>query len=157
MSENLDKKNLLKKSVITMAKLKVYKDGTPFTGVIGRTVEESSPAWPEPEHPGEGSPNVIFFVLDDVGYGQLSPFGGLVETPVLDELAKNGLTYTNMHTTALCSPSRGCILTGRNHHSIGLASITETSTGTPATTASCPSTRGCFLKCSCKKVTTPSA
>ena len=125
-----------------MAKLKVYKDGTPFTGVIGRTVEESSPAWPEPGHPREGSPNVIFFVLDDVGYGQLSPFGGLVETPVLDELAKNGLTYTNMHTTALCSPSRGCILTGRNHHSIGLASITETSTGYPGYNGILPFDKG---------------
>ena len=60
---------------------------------------------------------MLFLVLDDVGYGQLSCFGGLVETPVLDSLAANGLRYTNMHTTALCSPSRGCILTGRNHHS----------------------------------------
>jgi arylsulfatase len=74
---------------------------------------------------------VLFFVLDDVGYGQLSCFGGLVETPVIDSLADSGLRYTNMHTTALCSPSRGCILTGRNHHSLGLASITETSTGYP--------------------------
>ncbi len=69
--------------------------------------------------------------MDDVGYGQLSAFGGLAETPVIDSLAENGLRYTNMHTTALCSPSRGCILTGRNHHSLGLASITETSTGYP--------------------------
>jgi arylsulfatase A-like enzyme len=111
--------------------IKTYKDGTPFTGVIGRTTEESSPAWPEAPRPPEGAPNVLFFVLDDVGYGQLSCFGGLVETPVLDSLAANGLTYNNMHTTALCSPSRGCILTGRNHHSLGLASITETSTGYP--------------------------
>ena len=125
-----------------MTKLKTYKDGTPFTGVIGRTTEESSPAWPEPERPPEGAPNVIFFVLDDVGYGQLSPFGGLVETPVLDELAKNGLCYTNMHTTALCSPSRGCILTGRNHHSIGLASITETSTGYPGYNGILPFDKG---------------
>ena len=81
--------------------IKTYKDGTPFTGVIGRTTEESSPAWPEPPRPPEGAPNVLFFVLDDVGYGQLSCFGGLVETPVLDSLAANGLRYTNMHTTAL--------------------------------------------------------
>ena len=111
--------------------IKTYKDGTPFTGVIGRTTAESSPAWPESPRPAEGAPNVLFFVLDDVGYGQLSAFGGLVETPVIDSLADNGLRYTNMHTTALCSPSRGCILTGRNHHSLGLASITETSTGYP--------------------------
>ena len=85
---------------------------------------------------------MLFFVLDDVGYGQLSSFGGLVETPVLDSLAANGLRYTNMHTTALCSPSRGCILTGRNHHSIGLASITETSTGYPGYNGVLPFDRG---------------
>ena len=122
--------------------IKTYKDGTPFTGVIGRTTEESSPAWPEPPRPPEGAPNVLFFVLDDVGYGQLSCFGGLVETPVIDSLAANGLRYTNMHTTALCSPSRGCILTGRNHHSIGLASITETSTGYPGYNGILPFDRG---------------
>ena len=122
--------------------IKTYKDGTPFTGVIGRTTEESSPAWPEPPRPPEGAPNVLIFVLDDVGYGQLSSFGGLVETPVLDSLAANGLRYTNMHTTALCSPSRGCILTGRNHHSIGLASITETSTGYPGYNGILPFDKG---------------
>jgi arylsulfatase A-like enzyme len=125
-----------------MAKLKTYKEGTPFNGVIGRTIEESSPAWPELGRPPEGAPNVIFFVLDDVGYGQLSPFGGLVETPVLDSLAENGLRYTNMHTTALCSPSRGCILTGRNHHSLGLAAITELSTGYPGYNGIMPFDRG---------------
>ena len=122
--------------------LKTYKDGTPFTGVIGRTTEESSPAWPEAPRPSEGAPNVLFFVLDDVGYGQLSCFGGLVETPVLDSVAANGLCYTNMHTTALCSPSRGCLLTGRNHHSIGLASITETSTGYPGYNGILPFDKG---------------
>ena len=122
--------------------IKIYKDGTPFTGIIGRTTEESSPAWPEPPRPPEGAPNVLFFVLDDVGYGQLSCFGGLVETPVLDSLAANGLRYTNMHTTALCSPSRGCILTGRNHHGLGLASITELSTGYPGYNGVLPFDRG---------------
>ena len=122
--------------------IKTYKDGTPFTGVIGRTAEESSPAWPEPPRAPDGAPNVLFFVLDDVGYGQLSSFGGLVETPVLDSVAANGLRYTNMHTTALCSPSRGCILTGRNHHSIGLATITETSTGYPGYNGILPFDRG---------------
>lgn len=125
-----------------MAKLKTYKDGTPFTGVIGRTTEESSPAWPEPPRPPEGAPNVVFFVLDDVGFGQLSSFGGLVETPVMDKLAANGLRYNNMHTTALCSPSRGCFLTGRNHHSLGLASITETSTGYPGYNGILPFDKG---------------
>ncbi|MBR8831398.1 MAG: hypothetical protein N5P05_002045 [Chroococcopsis gigantea SAG 12.99] len=125
-----------------MSELKTYPDGTPFTGVIGRTVEESSPAWPEPVCAPDGAPNVIFFVLDDVGYGQLSSFGGLVETPNLDRLAAKGLRFTNMHTTALCSPSRGCILTGRNHHSLGLASITETSTGYPGYNGILPFDKG---------------
>jgi arylsulfatase A-like enzyme len=122
--------------------LKTYKDGTPFTGVIGRTAEESSPAWPEPPRPPEGAPNVLIFVLDDVGYGQLSSFGGLVETPVIDSLAANGLRYTNVHTTALCSPSRACIMTGRNHHSMGLGTIAETSTGFPGYNAILPFNKG---------------
>ncbi|MFZ2362205.1 MAG: arylsulfatase [Anaerolineae bacterium] len=122
--------------------LKTYKDGTPFTGIIGRTIEESSPAWPDAPRPTEGAPNVLFFVLDDVGYGQLSCFGGLVETPVIDSLADNGLRYTNMNTTAVCSPTRACILTGRNHHSVGMASITETSTGYPGYNGMLPFDRG---------------
>ena len=85
---------------------------------------------------------MVFFVLDDVGFGQLSPFGGLVETPVLDSLAAEGLRYTNVHTTALCSPSRGAILTGRNHHSLGLACITEAATGYPGYNGVLPFDRG---------------
>jgi arylsulfatase A-like enzyme len=111
--------------------LKEYKPGSTFPGVIGRTVSESSPAWPEPNRAKEGSPNVIFFVLDDVGYGQMSAYGGLVNTPNIDRLVENGLRYTNMHTTALCSPTRSCILTGRNHHSNGVAGIMEFATGFP--------------------------
>ncbi len=79
-----------------------------------------------------GAPNVVIFVLDDVGYGQLSAFGGLCETPKLDRLADQGLRYANFHTTALCSPTRGCVLTGRNHHTLGLSAITELSMGYPA-------------------------
>jgi arylsulfatase len=76
-------------------------------------------------------PNILFIVLDDTGFGQLGCFGGPMETPNLDSLAANGLRYNNMHTTALCSPTRSCILTGRNHHSNGMACITEGSTGYP--------------------------
>jgi arylsulfatase A-like enzyme len=71
-------------------------------------------------------------VWDDVGYGQMSPFGGLCNTPTLEKLASRGLRYTNFHTTALCSPTRGCLLTGRNHHALGLSAITEISIGYPA-------------------------
>ncbi len=111
--------------------IKEYKPGTTFHGVIGRTVEESSPAWPRPLRARPGSPNVLFIVLDDTGFGQLSCYGGLCNTPHFDRLAENGLLYTNMHTTALCSPTRACILTGRNHHSNHMAGITEISTGYP--------------------------
>ncbi|MGH9229905.1 MAG: arylsulfatase, partial [Acidimicrobiales bacterium] len=108
-----------------------YQQGSDFPGVIGRTVDESTPAWPAPARAKEGAPNVLFFVLDDVGYGQLSTFGGLVDTPNIDRVAATGLRYANMHTTALCSPTRSCILTGRNHHSSGVACIMELATGYP--------------------------
>ena len=111
--------------------LKEYKHGAAFPGTIGRTVNDSSPAWPEPNRARTGAPNVLFWIIDDVGYGQMSAFGGLVNTPNIDRLANNGLRYTNMHTTALCSPTRACMLTGRNHHSNGLAAITEFATGYP--------------------------
>ncbi len=115
-----------------MAELEEYPLGTQFPGVTARTLDRSSPAWPTRRRAPEGSPNVIIFVLDDVGFGQLSPFGGLCDTPTLDRLAGGGLRYTNFQTTALCSPTRGCLLTGRNHHALGLSAITEISIGYPA-------------------------
>jgi arylsulfatase A-like enzyme len=108
-----------------------YKPGTAFPGVIERTVDRSSPAWPMPLRAKEGAPNVLFIVLDDTGFGQFGCYGSPIETPNLDSLAESGLCYSNMHTTALCSPSRTCILTGRNHHSNNMACITEGSTGFP--------------------------
>ena len=125
-----------------MPKIVEYKPGTPFPGIIGNTLDESSPAWPEPVRAQEGAPNVIFFVWDDVGYGQMSAFGGLCETPTLDALANRGLRYTNFQTTALCSPTRGCVLTGRNHHTLGLSAITELSMGFPAHNAHVGSEHG---------------
>jgi arylsulfatase len=119
-----------------------YPQGSKFPGRIGLTTTDSSPAWPEPIRAGEGSPNVLFFILDDVGYGQLSSFGGLVETPNIDRVAEMGLRYANMHTTALCSPTRSCVLTGRNHHSNGVASIMETATGYPGYDARMPFENG---------------
>jgi arylsulfatase len=99
--------------------------------VIGRTADESTPAWPEPLRAKEGAPNVLFIVQDDTGFGQLGCYGSPIKTPNLDELAAKGLRFSNMHTTALCSPTRSCILTGRNHHSNGMSCITEGSTGYP--------------------------
>ena len=86
--------------------LKEYKPGNTFPGVIGRTWDQSSPAWPEPLRAQEGAPNVLFIILDDTGFGQLGSYGSPIETPNLDALAANGLLYNNMHTTALCSPTR---------------------------------------------------
>ncbi|MFC2030656.1 arylsulfatase [Chloroflexota bacterium] len=109
--------------------LKEYKPGTAFTGVVGRTYDQSEPAWPEPPRAREGAPNVLFIVLDDTGFGNLGCYGSPIATPNLDSLAEGGVRYSNMHTTALCSPTRTCILTGRNHHSNNMACITEGSTG----------------------------
>ena len=82
-----------------------YQQGTQFPGKIGRTVSESSPAWPAPIRAKEGAPNVVFFILDDVGYGQLSCFGGLVQTPNIDRVAASGLRYANMHTPRSAHPA----------------------------------------------------
>src|SRR5260370_10328630 len=111
--------------------LKEYKPGTTFPGVIGLTIDQSSPAWPEPMRDREGTPNVLFIVLDDTGYGQLGCFGSPIETPNLDSLAAGGLRYNNMHTTALCSPTRACVISGRNHHSNAMAAVTEFAPGHP--------------------------
>jgi arylsulfatase A-like enzyme len=108
-----------------------YRSGAAFPGVIGRTTDESSPAWPQPVRSLPGSPNVLFIVLDDVGFGQLGCYGSPIATPNFDALAGSGLRFNNMHTTALCSPSRSCIVTGRNHHSNGMAAITELASGYP--------------------------
>ncbi|MFC1922667.1 sulfatase-like hydrolase/transferase [Chloroflexota bacterium] len=122
--------------------LKEYKSGTAFNGVVGRTFDQSSPSWPEPLRAKEGAPNVLFIILDDTGFGQLGCYGSPIETPNLDSLAANGLRYNNMHTTALCSPTRTCILTGRNHHSNAMAAITETSTGFPGYNGNIPFENG---------------
>ena len=84
-----------------------------------------------PPRPPEGSPNVIMIVLDDVGYGHLGCYGSPIATPNIDRLADNGLRYNNFHTTAMCSPTRACLLTGRNHHTNGLGMISELSQGYP--------------------------
>ena len=111
--------------------IKEYEPGTAFPGVMGRTVGESSPAWPRPLRAKPGSPNVLYIVLDDTGFGHLGCYGSPIRTPNLDRLAAGGLRFNNMHTTALCSPSRSCMLTGRNHHSNAMACITEGATGYP--------------------------
>ena len=122
--------------------IKEYTPGTAFTGVMGRTIGESKPAWPRPLRARPGAPNVLFIVLDDTGFGQLGCYGSPIRTPNLDRLAAGGLRYSNMHTTALCSPSRSCIITGRNHHSNAMACITEGATGYPGSNGLIPFENG---------------
>ncbi len=119
-----------------------YKVGTGFPGVIGRTVYESQPAWPRTTRAQPNAPNVLFIVLDDTGYGHLGCYGSPIRTPNLDRLAANGLRYANMHATALCSASRSCIVTGRNHHANGMATITELTSGYPGSNGNIPFENG---------------
>jgi arylsulfatase A-like enzyme len=102
-----------------------------FQGTIGRTVEESEPWWPEPSLPPAGTPNVVMILMDDTGIAHLNCFGGPIDTPNFDRLANGGLRFANFHTTALCSPSRACLLTGRNHHAVGMRAISNFDTGFP--------------------------
>jgi arylsulfatase A-like enzyme len=103
-----------------------------FLGTIGRTHHESQPHWPEPVSAPEGAPNVITVVLDDVGFADFGCFGSEIETPTIDALASGGLRYTNFHTTPLCSPTRASLLTGRNHHSVGMRLLSNLDTGFPS-------------------------
>ncbi|MDG2262394.1 MAG: arylsulfatase, partial [Actinomycetota bacterium] len=97
--------------------------------VVGLTVADSTPSWDPPRRPPEGAPNVVVIVLDDTGFAQLGCFGSDIETPNIDRLAAGGLRYTNFHTTALCSPTRACLLTGRNHHSVGMRFVSNIDSG----------------------------
>ncbi len=104
----------------------------PFRGRIGKTYQESEQAWPELPRPPAGAPNVVIILLDDVGFGQVSTFGGPVRTPNLDQLAAKGLKYNRFHTTAICGPSRAALITGRNHHNCGSGFLAEWATGFPS-------------------------
>ena len=103
----------------------------PFGGVINLDALHSKPYWPPTVVPPKDAPNVLLILTDDVGFGAPSTFGGLIPTPAMDRIAKAGLRYTQFHTTALCSPTRAALITGRNHHSVGFGVITEISTGYP--------------------------
>jgi arylsulfatase len=107
------------------------KDYEGFQGTIGRTLSESVPHWPTRKHPGESAPNVIFVLFDDLGFSQFGCFGSTMDTPNIDALADQGLRYTNFHVTPLCSPTRASLLTGRNHHAVGMRGISNFATGFP--------------------------
>ncbi len=101
-----------------------------FPGEVGRTYLDSDRAqFPQPVQPPKDAPNVVLILLDDAGFGQFSTFGGGVTSPTMDKLASEGLRYNRFHTTALCSPTRAALITGRNHHSAAFAGITELATG----------------------------
>jgi arylsulfatase len=116
----------------TNGKLKA-SNGSPkkFNGVVKLDVRDSKADWPAflDQTAPEGAPNVLVILYDDTGCAAWSPYGGRINMPTLDKLAKNGLTYTQWHTTAVCSPTRSCFLTGRNHHHNGFGTISEAATG----------------------------
>ncbi len=102
-----------------------------FGGRIEQTAPKSTPYWQPRIVPPKGAPNVLLIMTDDAGYGVAGTFGGVIPTPALDRIAKSGLRYTNFHSTALCSPTRAALITGRNHHSVGFGVIAEQATGYP--------------------------
>jgi arylsulfatase A-like enzyme len=102
-----------------------------FGGVIKEDATDSKAWWPPRVVPPKGAPNILLIMTDDQGYGVPSTFGGVIPTPALDRIAKAGLRYTQFHSTALCSPTRAALITGRNHHAVGFGVITEIATGFP--------------------------
>ena len=115
-------------------------DEKKFNGVIKLDVRDSKSDWTPylPKQAPEGAPNILFVLYDDTGLAAWSPYGGRINMPTLDKLAANGLTYTQWHTTALCSPTRSTLLTGRNHHVNGMAAITEAADGFPGANGRLP-------------------
>ncbi len=114
-----------------MSKTLTYPDGAAFPGRVAATADKSTAAWPMAPRAPDGARNVVVAVLDDVGYAQLGCFGSDIETPAFDALAERGLRYRNFHTTGMCSPTRACLMTGRNHHTAGMGGITDMAMGFP--------------------------
>jgi arylsulfatase A-like enzyme len=118
----------------------------PFKGTIGQTYKESTPDKIPLITAPKGAPNVLYIMIDDAGFGDWGTFGGLIPTPNLDKLAAAGLRYTRFHTTALCSPTRAALLTGRNHHSAGTGVITELGSGYPGYSGQIPKSEAMFAE-----------
>ena len=118
--------------------------GKPFKGTINVDIRDSVPDWTpfEPPKAPDGAPNVLYIVLDDVGFSAMSCYGGPIETPNIDRIAAEGVRYTQFHTTALCSPTRSCLLTGRNHTRNSMACITEAAIGFPNASGTIPPENG---------------
>ena len=116
-----------------------YSPQKPFTGKIGKTLIESTPGKAEyNKKAAPGAPNVLWILIDDAGFGATTAFGGLVETPNIEKIADNGLRFTNFHTTAICSPTRSALLTGRNHHSAHVGLLTPAAIDFPGYDAHIP-------------------
>jgi arylsulfatase len=118
----------------------------PFKGHISRTTEDSKPDFPKEVEAPQGAPNILLIMTDDVGFGASSTFGGPIPTPTMDRLAKAGLRYTQFHTTALCSPTRAALLSGRNHHSAATGVVMEMGTGYPGYNSLMPKSAGTFAE-----------
>ncbi|MFG0289160.1 MAG: arylsulfatase [Rhodopirellula sp. JB044] len=122
----------------------------PFAGKIGLTYKDSQAVKPKLKIPAtyglENPPNILIILIDDCGFGQMGTFGGGIPTPALDRVANNGLKYTRFHTTALCSPTRAALLTGRNHHSVGSGVIGEAGTGFPGYSGVIPPSAATFAE-----------
>lgn len=131
-------------SIISIAgSIKAQQD-TAYHGTIGKTLADSKEYWAPPVKAPAGAPNVIWILLDDVGFGASSTFGGVIATPTFDSLANNGLRYTNFHTTAICAPTRAALLTGRNQHSVHMGGFAHffSSAGFPGYDGHIPSSSG---------------
>ena len=122
--------------------LKEYKPGTAFAGVVGRTIDVSQPAWPQPLRAREGAPTCCSSSRTTRVSARSGCYGRPIDTPNIDGWPRTACCFNNMHTTALCSPTRSCILTGRNHHSNAMSCITEGSTGYPGSNGLIPFENG---------------
>jgi arylsulfatase A-like enzyme len=120
----------------------------PYAGPILYDANDPAAVFPpiQETRPPAGAPNVLVVLIDDVGFGASSAFGGPINTPVAERLAANGLKYNRFHTTALCSPTRAALLTGRNHHSVGMGAITELAAAAPGYTSMIPNTKAAVAK-----------
>src|SRR5262249_48953861 len=117
-----------------------------FGGVANRTLAGSRPGYPKPVSAPKGAPNVLLVLIDDAGFGNPSTFGGPCQTPTLSKLAAQGLRYNRFHVTALCSPTRAALLSGRNHHSMGFGSVAEFAGGWPGYDATWPKSAASIAK-----------
>ncbi|HEX3088310.1 MAG TPA: arylsulfatase [Ilumatobacteraceae bacterium] len=129
-------------SSASRAVLPVPDPHQPYPGIITYDAKDPATSFPpiRQVRPPDGAPNVLVILIDDAGFAASSPFGGAIDTPTADRLAANGLRYSRFHTTALCSPTRQALLTGRNHHSVGMGGVTEMATSAPGYTGVRPNT-----------------